>query len=80
MPSAVRRTTEVGSPPKGSLRRIAQVAADAHWLFEGRGRYTDTLGRLTELGFQGVSVHWPRPDGLGVAADVLPEVFAAHGL
>jgi alkanesulfonate monooxygenase SsuD/methylene tetrahydromethanopterin reductase-like flavin-dependent oxidoreductase (luciferase family) len=65
---------------KGSLRRIAQVSLDARWLFESPGRYSDALGRLAELDFNEVSVHWPRPDGLGVPAGALAGVFAAHGL
>ena len=63
----------------GSLRRIVQIALDARWPFESADRYTDTLGRITELGFDSVSVHWPRPDGLGVPADALPGVLTAHG-
>ena len=51
-----------------------------NWQFESAGRYADTLGRISELGFDSVSVHWPRPDGLGVPVDALPGVLTAHGL
>ena len=67
----------IGRGPE-SVQRIAQFALDAHWPFESPGRYADTLGRLAELGFGEVSVHWPRPDGLGVPTAALPAVLAAH--
>jgi alkanesulfonate monooxygenase SsuD/methylene tetrahydromethanopterin reductase-like flavin-dependent oxidoreductase (luciferase family) len=62
------------------MRRIAQFALDVRWPFESPDRYADTLGRLAELGFTEVTVHWPRPDGRGVPAAALPFVAEAHGL
>lgn len=63
-----------------SVRRIAQFAVTVTWPFESAGRYQDTVGRLEELGFDEVSVHWPRPDGLGVPAEALDFVTEAHHL
>jgi alkanesulfonate monooxygenase SsuD/methylene tetrahydromethanopterin reductase-like flavin-dependent oxidoreductase (luciferase family) len=62
------------------VRRIAQFPLDLRWAFESAERYADTLGRLTELGFAEVTVHWLRPDGRGLPASALPLVAAAHGL
>jgi alkanesulfonate monooxygenase SsuD/methylene tetrahydromethanopterin reductase-like flavin-dependent oxidoreductase (luciferase family) len=62
------------------VRRVAQFALDVRWPFESAERYADTLGRLTELGFAEVTVHWLRPDGRGLPASALPLVAAAHGL
>ena len=73
-------TLDRSDPAPSPLRRIVQVALDSRWQVEAPGRYADTLGRLAELGFDEVSVHWPRPDGLGVPADALNGVLAAHGL
>jgi alkanesulfonate monooxygenase SsuD/methylene tetrahydromethanopterin reductase-like flavin-dependent oxidoreductase (luciferase family) len=63
-----------------SVRRIAQFALDVRWPFESVDRYADTLGRLAAIGFDEVTVHWPRPDGHGLPRSVLPMVLAAHGL
>ncbi len=62
------------------IPRIANVALETYWPFESRDRYADTVGRLAELGFTEVSVHWPRPDGRGVPATALSDVLAVHGL
>jgi hypothetical protein len=62
------------------VRRIAQFALDVRWPFASAERYADTLGRLAELGFAEVTVHWCRPDGRGLPAAALPVVAAAHGL
>jgi alkanesulfonate monooxygenase SsuD/methylene tetrahydromethanopterin reductase-like flavin-dependent oxidoreductase (luciferase family) len=62
------------------IRRIVNVGLESQWPFESRERYADTVGRLAELGFDEVSVHWPRPDGRGVPAAALSEVLAVHGL
>jgi alkanesulfonate monooxygenase SsuD/methylene tetrahydromethanopterin reductase-like flavin-dependent oxidoreductase (luciferase family) len=62
------------------VRRIAQFPLDVRWAFESAERYADTLGRLAELGFVEVTVHWQRPDGRGLPASALPFVAAAHGL
>jgi alkanesulfonate monooxygenase SsuD/methylene tetrahydromethanopterin reductase-like flavin-dependent oxidoreductase (luciferase family) len=76
------RLTEVlaeqGRPATG-LRRVAQFSLDTQWPFESAGRYADTLGRLADLGFDEVTVHWMRPDGRGLPATALPLVAAAHG-
>jgi alkanesulfonate monooxygenase SsuD/methylene tetrahydromethanopterin reductase-like flavin-dependent oxidoreductase (luciferase family) len=69
-----------GDRAPGDVRRIAQFGLDTRWPFDGPDRYADTLGRLAELGFTEVSVHWPRPDGRGVPTAALPVVAAAHGL
>jgi len=63
-----------------AVRRVAQLALDVRWPFDSAERYADTLGRLTELGFAGVTVHWSRPDGRGLPAAARPIVTAAHGL
>lgn len=70
---------EQGRPPD-ALRRIVQFALDVHWPFESAERYADTLGRLAALGFDEVTVHWPRPDGRGVPVRAMPLLTAAHGL
>lgn len=62
------------------VRLIAQFALDVRWPFESSERYSDTLGRLAQLGFAEVTVHWVRPDGRGLPAAPLPVVAAAHGL
>jgi alkanesulfonate monooxygenase SsuD/methylene tetrahydromethanopterin reductase-like flavin-dependent oxidoreductase (luciferase family) len=64
----------------GDIRRIAQFALDVRWPFESGERYADTLGRLAELGFEEVTVHWSRPDGRGLPGAALPVLAAAHGL
>jgi len=69
----------VGRGPD-SVLCIAKFALDAYWPFESPGRYADTLGRIAGLGFDEVTVHWPRPDGLGVPAEALSGVLAAHCL
>ena len=62
------------------VRRIAQFALDVQWPFVSTGRYVDTLGRLGDLGFDEVTVHWCRPDGRGLPRDALAGVLAAHSL
>ena len=62
------------------VRRIVQFPLQAHWPFRTSATYADHLSRLGELGFDEVSIHWPRPDGLGVPADRLADVLTAHGL
>jgi len=62
------------------VRRVAQLSLDVRWPFASAERYADTLGRLAELGFSEVTVHWSRPDGRGLPADARPIVAAAHGL
>jgi alkanesulfonate monooxygenase SsuD/methylene tetrahydromethanopterin reductase-like flavin-dependent oxidoreductase (luciferase family) len=78
-----RRLTDVltgeGRDP-GDVRRIVLIGLETTWPFESPERYADTLGRLTESGFDEVALHWPRPDGRGVPARALTFVTAAHGL
>jgi alkanesulfonate monooxygenase SsuD/methylene tetrahydromethanopterin reductase-like flavin-dependent oxidoreductase (luciferase family) len=62
------------------FRRAVQIGVEVGWPFESRDRYADTVGRLEELGFTEVSVHWPRPDGRGVPAAAMSFVTATHGL
>jgi alkanesulfonate monooxygenase SsuD/methylene tetrahydromethanopterin reductase-like flavin-dependent oxidoreductase (luciferase family) len=62
------------------FRRAVQIGVAVDWPYESRDRYADTVGRLEELGFTEVSVHWPRPDGRGVPAAALGFVTEAHGL
>ncbi|GID30495.1 LLM class flavin-dependent oxidoreductase [Paractinoplanes brasiliensis] len=62
------------------IRRIVNVGLESYWPFESRDRYADTVGRLAALGFDEVSVHWPRPDGRGVPAKALADVLAVHNL
>ncbi|GLW10994.1 luciferase [Microtetraspora sp. NBRC 13810] len=65
--------------PASALRRIAQISLDVRWPFESRERYADTLGRLAGLGFDEITVHWPRPDdGAGLPSAALDFVAAAH--
>jgi alkanesulfonate monooxygenase SsuD/methylene tetrahydromethanopterin reductase-like flavin-dependent oxidoreductase (luciferase family) len=70
----------LGGEPRADFRRAVQIGVEVGWPFESRDRYADTIGRLEELGFTDVSVHWPRPDGRGVPAGALGFVTEAHGL
>jgi alkanesulfonate monooxygenase SsuD/methylene tetrahydromethanopterin reductase-like flavin-dependent oxidoreductase (luciferase family) len=63
-----------------SIQRIAQFGLTVTWPYESRDRYDDTVGRLSELGFDEISIHWSRPDGLGVPAAALEFIGEAHGL
>ncbi|MEV4346337.1 LLM class flavin-dependent oxidoreductase [Actinoplanes sp. NPDC049596] len=63
-----------------SMTRIAQFAVTVTWPFESKDRYQDTAGRLRALGFDEISIHWPRPDGLGVPRAALDFIAEAHGL
>lgn len=76
-----RRLDEaLGGARRDGFRRAVQIGVEARWPFESRDRYADAVGRLEELGFTEVSVHWPRPDGRGVPAGALGFVTEAHGL
>lgn len=61
------------------VRRVAQFALDVLWPFESEQRYADTLGRLGELGFSEVTVHWSRPDGRGLPRAAQQHLAAVHG-
>lgn len=60
------------------FRRIAQVALEVRWPFVSKDRYVDTVGRLGELGFSEISIHWPRVDGLGAPTRALEFLADAH--
>jgi hypothetical protein len=66
--------------PSTALRRVVQFALDTRWPFTSRERYADTVGRLAELGFTEVTVHWSRPDGRGLPSDAISAVLDVHGL
>jgi alkanesulfonate monooxygenase SsuD/methylene tetrahydromethanopterin reductase-like flavin-dependent oxidoreductase (luciferase family) len=68
----------LGGAPRAGFRRAVQIGIAVSWPFESRDRYADTVGRLAELGFTEVSVHWPRPDGRGVPARALDFVTDVH--
>jgi alkanesulfonate monooxygenase SsuD/methylene tetrahydromethanopterin reductase-like flavin-dependent oxidoreductase (luciferase family) len=64
-----------------SVRRIVQVPFDVRWPFESADRYVDCLGRLTAMGFDEITLHWPRPDDeRGLPSGALGFVLSAHGL
>ena len=71
---------EQAGRPSGDVRRIVQFDLAAQWPFRSADSYAETLQHLVDLGFDEITVHWPRPDGLGVPADRLDLVLAAHGL
>jgi alkanesulfonate monooxygenase SsuD/methylene tetrahydromethanopterin reductase-like flavin-dependent oxidoreductase (luciferase family) len=62
------------------LRRIAQVPLDVIWPVESPARYRDFLARLAALGFDEVTLHWPRKDGRGLPRTALDAVLEAHAL
>lgn len=64
---------------QSSVRRIVQFGLEAYWPYRSAAAYAETLTRLADLGFDEITIHWPRPDGLGVPADRLGDVLAAHG-
>jgi alkanesulfonate monooxygenase SsuD/methylene tetrahydromethanopterin reductase-like flavin-dependent oxidoreductase (luciferase family) len=75
-----RQLSEALGEGREGFRRAVQIGVAVRWPFESRDRYADTVGRLEELGFTEVSVHWPRPDGRGVPAGALGLVTETHGL
>ncbi|MEU9889790.1 LLM class flavin-dependent oxidoreductase [Sphaerisporangium sp. NPDC051011] len=79
--AALTRELQAAGRAATSVRRVAQIALDVRWPFESAGRYADFLGRLSAMGFDEVTVHWPRgDDGRGLPAESLGAVLAAHGL
>ncbi|WP_248961336.1 LLM class flavin-dependent oxidoreductase [Sphaerisporangium perillae] len=67
--------------PASDIRRIAQIPLDVTWPFESPERYADCLGRLKDLDFDEITVHWPRAhDRRGTPSSALAFVAAAHGL
>ena len=69
--------TAAGRDP-ADIRRVAQFALDLRWPFESEQRYADTVGRLGDLGFAEVTVHWSRPDGRGLPRDAQAHLTAVH--
>jgi alkanesulfonate monooxygenase SsuD/methylene tetrahydromethanopterin reductase-like flavin-dependent oxidoreductase (luciferase family) len=78
--AALTASLEEAGRPAGDVRRIVQFDLAARWPYRTPEVYAETLHRLVDLGFDEITVHWPRPDGLGVPADRLDMVLAAHGL
>lgn len=78
--AALTTSLEQAGRAGSEVRRIVQFPLPDHWPFRAPAVYAQTLDRLAALGFDEVSIHWPRPDGLGVPADRLASVLAAHGL
>lgn len=44
-----------------TLRRLVLVGLDLPWAQESAGAWAEFCGRVEELGFTDVAVHWPRP-------------------
>jgi alkanesulfonate monooxygenase SsuD/methylene tetrahydromethanopterin reductase-like flavin-dependent oxidoreductase (luciferase family) len=66
--------------PAGSVRRIVQLALDMRWPFESAARYQDLVGRLADIGFDEITVHWcRRDDERGVPMVALDFLAEAHG-
>jgi alkanesulfonate monooxygenase SsuD/methylene tetrahydromethanopterin reductase-like flavin-dependent oxidoreductase (luciferase family) len=59
-----------------SLRRMALVGLEVDWVNSSRSRWEDFTGRIAELGFTDVVVHWPRPDDYDLPG-LSPDVFDA---
>lgn len=78
--AALTASLEQARRAAGDVRRIVQFDLAARWPYRSPEVYAQTLQRLVDLGFDEITVHWPRPDGLGVPADRLDMVLAAHGL
>lgn len=70
----------LGDRPATEVRRIVQFGLETRWPFESPARYAEAVARLAEIGFDEVSVHWPRPDGRGVPAEALDWVLDTHGV
>ncbi|MFB9376742.1 LLM class flavin-dependent oxidoreductase [Kineococcus gynurae] len=62
------------------VRRIAQIGLDRPEPFTDAGTYADVIARLSALGYDEVSIHWPRADGRGVPAAALDAVVALHAV
>ena len=78
--AALTASLERAGRPAEDVRRIVQFDLAARWPFRTAETYAETLDHLADLGFDEITVHWPRPDGLGVPTDRLDTVLAAHGL
>ncbi len=78
--AALAASLERAGRADSAVRRIVQFRLEDHWPFRTPAVYAQTLDRLADLGFDEVSIHWPRPDGLGVPADRLASALSAHGL
>lgn len=62
-----------GRDPR-SMRRAALVSLDLAWAQESIDAWDDFSGRVEELGFTDVIVHWPRPDDAALSGPA-PTVF-----
>jgi alkanesulfonate monooxygenase SsuD/methylene tetrahydromethanopterin reductase-like flavin-dependent oxidoreductase (luciferase family) len=65
-----------------SINRMALVGLELGWAQQSIGAWQDFTGRLAELGFTDVAVHWPRPedhDLPGPAMAVFDEVSSGLG-
>ena len=51
---------DLGRDP-ASLRRMALVGLELGWAQQSLGAYEEFTGRLAQLGFTDVAIHWPRP-------------------
>jgi len=68
----------VGRDP-ATVRRTVLVSLDQSWAQSSVAAWEDFAGRVTDIGFDEVAVHWPRPgnDGLpGLAPTVLDALTA----
>lgn len=75
----VRQACEQENRDPGSLRRAALAGLELGWAQESLPAWDDFCGRLEELGFTDVVVHWPRPHDPrlpGPPAEVFDEISA----
>ena len=70
------RCAAIGRDPS-TVRRAALVGLELAWAQESVGAWDDFCGRVGDLGFTDVIVHWPRPDDPalpGPPSDVFEEI------
>lgn len=66
----------VGADPL-ALDRYLMMDSGGQYALESIGRFDDTVGRATELGFTDLITHWPRADGIYAGSeDILADVAA----
>ena len=46
--------------------------------YHSPAKYDDTIGRLTEAGFDDIYAHWPRADGTGIPRNLLEHLLDRH--
>jgi alkanesulfonate monooxygenase SsuD/methylene tetrahydromethanopterin reductase-like flavin-dependent oxidoreductase (luciferase family) len=56
------------------VRRVALVSLEANWAHGTLAAWDDFVGLATDLGFDEIAVHWPRPDDAALPG-VAPDVF-----